>query len=179
MSEAARDLVLEYLDKKYNLLIYKIAYGILKDENLVDDVKQTVLMKCMNKTEMLSLMDDKARTGYIATAAKNAAVDELRKMTKKQDLEDHYIEVIGKSLTMDVVDFDAFEDKYGFSDEVWHLLNYLPAIDRDLLVLKFYYCYSNGEIAEYFGTNVEHVKKRYQRAKTKLAKLIEKRGLKR
>ena len=84
-----------------------------------------------------------------------------------------------RNLTMDIVDFDAFELKYGFSDEVWFLLNYLPIMDRELLVLKFHYCYTNGEIAEHFGTNVEQVKKRYQRAKAKLVKLIEKRGLKR
>ena len=177
MSEAARDVVLERLNEKYDLLIYKVAYGVLQDEHLVDDVKQMVLIRCMNKTEMLSMMDSKARNAYIATAARNAAIDELRKRNQSENLENRYLEERQKDVTMDIVNFDAFEEHYGFGQEVWSLLCELPQMDRDLLVLKFYYCFSNGEIAEHFGTNMEHVKKRYQRAKGKLIKLIEERGV--
>lgn len=177
MSEDARDAVIRLIDEKYGGFIYKIAYGVLRDDNLVYDVKQQVLIGCLSRIELLSGLDTKQFTAYIATAAKNNAISEFHKRASYEALQAKMIEDCSRRLTMDHVDFKAFEDKYGFSEEMWSLLNRLPQMDRDLLVLKFHFRYSNPEIAAVFGTNVEQVKKRYQRVKKKLMKLIEKKGV--
>lgn len=176
MTDAEREEFIQFIDKQYHFLIYKIAFGILHDEDLVDDVKQQVLIKCTPRVDVLVDLHPKQVTAYVATAARNAAISELRKQTSIEAIKEKAIENYAKGMTMDYVDFKAFEGKYGFGQEIWELLKQLPQMDQDLLVLKFYYRFTNEEIAKEFGTNVEQVKKRYMRAKEKLLRLLRKKG---
>ena len=176
MSEDARNTVLKFIDQKYGLLIYKIAYDILRDHSAVDDVKQQVLISCIPRTEMLSKMAPPHLTAYLTTMIKNEAITELRRRTSRDTLHQKIVDERNKYLYMDHVDFKAFEGTYGFSDEMWALLNQLSPMDRDILVLMYHNRMTTREIAEVIGTNREQVKKRLQRAKAKLVDLIKERG---
>lgn len=177
MSEDARDAIIRFIDEKYGLLVFKIANGILRDESLADDVKQEVLIKCIPKTDILAKMEPKQLTAYIATAVRNTAISELRKKASQDALQKKLIEERNRYATMDHVDFKAFEDRYGFSEEVWELLNELSPMDRDIMVLRFHYRCTNPEIADMLGGNTEQIKKRYQRARKRLIELIEEKGV--
>ncbi len=176
MSEDARNTVLKFIDQKYGLLIYKIAYEILRDYSAVDDVKQQVLISCIPRTEMLSKMEPKHLTAYLITMIKNESITELRRRASRDALQKKIVDERNKYLYMDHVDFKAFEGTYGFSDEMWALLNRLSPMDRDILVLMYHNRMTTREIAEVIGTNREQVKKRLQRAKAKLVDLIKERG---
>ena len=51
MSDLARDKVIELLIEKYSTVIHKIAYEILKDWHLVEDVEQEILFKLIERYE--------------------------------------------------------------------------------------------------------------------------------
>jgi len=177
VKDVERDEVIRQIDEECDLLIRKIAFNILHDYSAVDDVKQHVLIKCLRKTELLAKMERKQFIAYIATAAKNEAITEYRKKTVYENNKTKVVEAYTNNPGMDYVDFRAFEGKYGFSEEVWALLMELPQMDRDILVLTFYHSFTCAEVAEQLGTNREVVKKRLQRARAKLVKLIEKKGV--
>ncbi len=176
MSKDARDLIIRLINDKYGLLIYKAAFEILHDRDAVEDVKQEVLIKCSMKVETLEKMKENHMAAYIYTAAKNTAINEYRRRIVAAKAIDKYIFQEGDNLIADRVDFVAFESKYGFSAEMMEILENLSEIDRDILVMKFYHRFSNEEIARELNTNVEHVKKRFQRAKKKLAVMLTERG---
>lgn len=69
------------------------------------------------------------------------------------------------------IDFKAFEDKYGFSEEIQELLSHLTEIDQDIIRLKHGAGYKDQEVAQILGLTLSNVKKRYQRAKNKLIEL--------
>jgi len=177
VSGDARDTVARLINDKYGLLIYKIAYEILQDEEAVKDIKQEVLLKCSMKSEVLEQLHENKFVAYICTAAKNTALSELRHRKAAARAQEKYIEAERDNLMMDHVDFKAFENEYGFSEEIAELLDDMNPMDKDILVMKYYDRFTNEQIAEELGTNVEHVKKRFQRAKKKLVHMIEERGV--
>ena len=176
MSEDARDVVIRFIDEKYGLLIYKISNEILRDPSMADDVKQQVLISCIPRTEMLSKMEPRHLTAYLTSAIRNTAITELRKRTSHDALQQKLIDERNKYAYMDHVDFKAFEGKYGFSDEMWRLLNRLTPMDRDILVLTYHFCLTTREVGEELGISREQVKKRLQRIRAKLIELMEERG---
>lgn len=177
MTEAEREAYIRYLNDKYDLLIYKVAYGILKDEYLAEDVKQQVLIKLTPKVEVLQTLHPRQVAAYVGTTTKNIAITEYNKQISYESNKEKVIENYTKTMTMDHVEFKAFEGKYGFGEDLWNLLLELPARDREIMVYRFYYGMSSAEIAEEIGTNREQVKKNFQRTRQKLIKLIEERGV--
>lgn len=175
MTDAERAEFIRYINDQYDLLICKIVNEILPEYELVDDVKQQVLIRLMEKAELLATLHPRQVTAYVGTAAKNCAIDEYRKIKLREEKQGRAVEEQQKYMTMDFVDFSAFQVKYGFGEELWSLLLDLPKMDRELMVYKFYYRMTNEEISRAFGTNQEQVKKRYQRAKKKLKLMIEER----
>ena len=176
MTDAERDEYIRYLNDQYDLLIKKIAVEILKDENLVYDVKQQVLMKLTPKVEVLVKLHPKQVMAYVGTTTKNVALTEYNRVHHYESQKEMLSEIFAKSMTMDRVEFKAFEGKCGFSEEMWELLNELSEVDREILVHKYHYDLTVDEIAISLGTNREVVKKRLQRTRRKLAELIEKKG---
>lgn len=176
MSEEERDAVIRHIDEKYGLLIYKIAFAVLQDLSAIDDVKQQVLINCIPKTKMLAKLNARELKAYLTSVIRNAAITELRRRTTRDELQRKLVEERNRYATMDHVDFKAFEGKYGFSDEMWKLLNLLSPVDRDILVLMYHNRMTTREIAEELGLNREQVKKRLQRSKKKLTELIKERG---
>lgn len=175
MTDAEREEYIQYISEQYDLLIRKIVNEILPGRDFVEDVKQQILMRMVDKVELLMKLHPKQVTAYVGTAAKNCAIDEYRRMKLRERKQATILGGQKQYLTMDVVNFHAFEEKYGFSEDLWSLLLELPEMDREVMVYKFYYGLKNDEISKAFGTNSEQVKKRYQRAKGKLKKLIEER----
>lgn len=177
MTEMERAMFMQFIDAQYDLLIRKIVMGILEDESLVDDVKQNVMIKLARKAERLQTLPPKALTDYVGTAVRNEAITIYRKRSIDRCKEARYMEQNKGRLTMDYVGPKAFEGKYGFSEEMWELLMKLPQLDREIMIYRYYHGLTSREIAEIIGTNREMVKKRFQRIRDKLAKMIKERGV--
>lgn len=169
MSELARNRLYELIEKKYGLLIKKLAYEILADENDLEDIQQEVFMRCMPYIDKCDEYSLGAVKNYICVAAKNTAINlKKNKMLDEEKIKKYY----EAHLTMDKIDFKAFEDKYGHSLEVQELLSCLDNIDKDILSLKYDQGFSDEEIAKALGKSVCAVQKRCYRAKIKLIGIL-------
>ena len=175
MTDAEKEEFIHYINDQYDLLICKIVNEILPGRGLAEDMKQHILLHIADKVELLMDLHPNQLTAYVGTAAKNCAIDEYRRMRLREAKMDMVLYEQKQYLTMDLVKFDKFGEKYGFSEELWSLLLELPEMDREVMVYRFYYGMTHEEISRVFGTNREQVKKRYQRAREKLKKLIEER----
>ncbi len=177
MSKDARDKIAEFIEVKYGKLIMKIVYGITKDFDSAEDIKQEVVFKCAMKHETLEHLKEGLVYSYICTAARNTALNAREKMLREEAERLKYIEENHAALMVNYVDFKAFEDNQEFSAETIEMLKSIAPVDRDILLMKFYVGLSNPEIAEALGLSIDNVKKRYQRVKIRLmSRLIEQEG---
>lgn len=170
MSEDARDVVIQLIQKKYGALIRHVAFGILYDWQLVEDVEQDLLWNFISKNaEKADLPPDELKN-YLCTAIKNTAIDYIRKEKRRSALEDEVCYLA--PLSMDYIDMESFQDRYGFGPEIQELLSMLDNLDRDMICLKYGEGYSNAEIADVLGKKEEFVKKRLYRAKIKMQSIL-------
>ena len=177
MTDEERNEFMCYLNDQYDLLIRKIALEVLQNDFLVDDVKQRVLIKLIPKAHILAKVEPKHAVSYIATVTRNVSITVYNQNATYHNYMEKYATDSAKTMTMDYVDHYNLDETYGFSDELWKLIQELPKQDQEILVYRFHYQMTSGEIAEVIGTNREHVKKRFQRSRNKLVKLIKERGL--
>ena len=177
MTETERDAYVRYINDKYDLLIRKIANHIFKEDAFIEDVKQLVLIKLLPKVSIMKDMHPRQLAAYIGTTTKNEAITEFLKLKEMDETREKATETYFWSLYPKHDELHAFSGTFGFGEEVWALLMELPEMDRDLMVYKFYYGMTSDQIAVEFGTNPAQVKKRYQRARKKLIKLIERKGV--
>lgn len=170
MSEDARNVVIELIQKKYGTLIRQIAFGVLHDWQLVEDVEQDVLWNLISKNvDRAELPPDELKP-YLCAAVRNTAIDYIRKDMRRSALEEEVCHLT--PLSMDYIDVESFRDRYGFGTEVQELLSMLDNQDRDMICLKYGEGYSNVEIAELLGKKEEFVKKRLYRAKIKMQSIL-------
>lgn len=170
MSEDARNVVIELIQKKYGALIRQIAYGILNDWQLVEDAEQDFLWNFISKNADKAELPPDELKNYLCAAIKNTAIDYLRKEQRYSALEDEACYLM--PVSMDYIEMEGFHDCYGFGTEVQELLSVLDNLDRDMICLKYGEGYNNAEIADLLGKKEEFVKKRLYRAKIKMQSIL-------
>lgn len=170
MSTDARNKVAELIEQKYSRLIQHIAQEILKDAWLTEDVYQEVLMKFILFHEDKFEMPPREMKNYLCAAARNTALTMAKKNGRITSAEQE--EIDGRVLNMDLLDMEAFHDRYGFGPEVQELLAALDNKDKDILCLKYGEGYEDREIAEITGLSESAVRKRIYRAKLQMQTIL-------
>lgn len=172
MSKDARDMLVRMMDAKYGAAIRVIVMDILHDPDIVEDIKQEVFFSCTKRVDLLNSMNEKQMLSYLCTAARNYCINEYHRRNKMQKTQAEYAEHV-HLLMDDHIDFVAFENQYGFSDETMQLLKLLNPEDRAIMIYRFHHELLLAEIGEILGLSEEAVKKRYQRARKKMIAFLE------
>ena len=164
-NEAAEEIL-----ERYGRLMRKLAWEILKDWDEAEDVMQTALWEIISKhPEKVQLPPEQFR-GYLCAAVKNTALNLYRQ--KRQDRERPTDPFVMREMTMDRVDLQTFEDRYGFSVEMGQLIESLDSVDRDIIRLKIGLGFSHSEVALAVGKSETAVRKRLERAVKKLQVIL-------
>ena len=145
---------LRIIHKYMNRQIYAVAYAVLRDFALSDDVVQETYVKIMEKAVFYE-KETKARA-WILSIARNIAIDIYRKRSfdcSSEDVEEE-------------PRFD--EGSVLVSMEVKRALDSLDDEERQIITMKIYAGLKHKEIAPLLDINEEACKKKYQRALSKL-----------
>ncbi|MBS3145293.1 RNA polymerase sigma factor [Candidatus Woesearchaeota archaeon] len=97
------DMAFESLFKKYHRLVVSIAYQILKDDSLVEDITQDVFLKVYEKRESIKPRYESSFRNYIAQIARNKAIDHIRKRNSNKNLRNGL-----KTVSLEAVTNDEF-----------------------------------------------------------------------
>lgn len=112
LCEDVREAILQKIYEEYGKLLKKVAYQHLYDYQEAEDAVQTVLYQLLSKhTELLK--EDKLKH-YLCVAVKNTAIN-LHRTKEKTVVQDPFVLY---EMTEDRVDVQAFQDKYGFGEEL-------------------------------------------------------------
>jgi RNA polymerase sigma-70 factor (ECF subfamily) len=142
--------------------VYAYVASLLRDRAAAEDVTAQAFERAYRKRSRFS-----ARRGspeaWIFGIARNAALDELRKLKRRATLESEPADVWSPGP-------DEQAERAFQREEVRAALATLDARDRDLVALKFAGGLSNGEIARVLGISESNVGSRLHRTVEKLRK---------
>ena len=158
------EAALSELYDKLGGLVYSVAYHILQNTTLAEEVTQDTFLKVWNQAHTWD--SDRGRvTTWLATIARYTAIDRLRVEQRRQpreqvDVED-IINVFGKLSPM---------DEPGWADErlIVSLMQNLPEDQRQVIELAYFKDMSHTEMADFLNIPLGTVKGRVRAALTKL-----------
>ena len=113
------------------------------------------------KTEKIDMLVEGQAVNYIATAIRNKSVD----INRKKEID--FVELESASYYDTAIDY---EHRY----EVNQLLSLLTERQKNIIVLKYYYGYSDKEIGAFFGISRQAVNKIHRVALRKMKSGIQK-----
>ena len=143
--------------------LYAVALHVLKDPTKAEDAAQQAWLQVLRNWERVSALDWDAAAKYLAVAAKNAALDLLKKEKWNTALPEDW-------------DPPAPEDGQGEYQRLVALILSLPETYRRVLELKFVEEETSQAIARRLGIKESTVSTKVQRGRKLLLDAMEREG---
>lgn len=158
----------EQIYTKYRVLMYRVAYDLLKNRQDAEDAVQSAFVKIYDHIADIGDVDSPRTRSFVMVVARNVCLNELR--SKQHDSGEDIEE-------LDVAAEGSVEDAV-FSEigvaVIENALRELPDKYRDILYLTVFRELDLRGAAELLGITYENAKSRLQRARKKLAVLLDK-----
>ena len=158
----------ERIYHKHRVLMYNVAYCILKDRYLAEDAVEEAFVRIIKNLDKIDENDDVRTRSYVAMICRNVAKSIYKKRTKENAAEDFPTESYEGFNPAEVVMNREMLNK------VSSIIENLSPTYSDVFIMRRVYDLSREQIAESFGINVETVKKRLTRAKLMIVKELQK-----
>lgn len=164
----SRDKI-EQLYCKYHKLVYHIAYNILRDSHLAQDVTQSVFIKLIENLDKIDEVDCNKTKAFIVIISRNLSINLYRKRNRQNDMG---LENLEEFLPDNSQSIDEKIISNEVLDRISCKIKKLHEPYADILTLKYYYHYSDKEIAQLLDITHGNVRTRLHRARQSLIKLL-------
>lgn len=170
----------EELYNKYSKLMRAEAFRILRDYALSEDAVHQAFIKIMKSKDTLDYSVEAKIRNYLVIVVRSISMDIYKNRT--------YLNNNSEAINYEIDDNDNYVDYNSEPsqvlidkeniDRVSKIIESMPPIYRDVILLEKLYLYSKDEIAKLLGINYETVRKRSLRAKKMLVEALEKEDMK-
>ena len=154
----------ERLYIQYRSYMFVIANNILKNEYDAEDAVHQAFISIAKNIHKIDESDCTKAKSYIVTIIEHCSID-IYRAKKRKPIEELDERTIG-------IEFET-----PHTSALADAIAKLPARYRHVILLKYDFGYSNQEIAKILGLSYEGVHSLVQRAKKKLAELLEEEGI--
>ena len=168
-NESDRAFVEQLYENNY-LLLYQKALGILKSPQRAEDTVEAVMLKLIDRIELLRGCNRASLRSYLVTCVKNEAISQLRKEKKLYTFGDVDDKLNALPDVKQTVDLGLLRES-----EVQMLmlaLVRLPERERMALRMKYYEQMSDQEIGAVLGLTPSGVRTLISRAREKLRRIL-------
>ncbi|WNX84671.1 RNA polymerase sigma factor [Agathobaculum sp. NTUH-O15-33] len=166
--EDAHDIsVFEQIYKQFRAGLFQIAYGILHDVQLSEDVVAETFIKVAKNIKMISQLSCNKRRDYLVIIVRNTAIDVYRRR-HQEAIPIDFVEAVSEVVTVE----DIVLGKLGYL-EIVNAIDKLPPKYRDVIKLRCLYQHTAEETGNLLGIPANTVNQHLARAKAKLLKLLE------
>lgn len=154
----------ESIYTEYHGMMYRVATRILGDSKDTEDVVHEAFLKIFEILDEIQQVRSPKTRNLVVTIVERKAIDLYRRRRRQPQipLDDEHINVPSPS---------QIETIPAYSD-LAKAIAMLPTKNRELLLLKYDWGYSEKEIAQLLNLNPEAVKKTIQRTKQKLKNIL-------
>ena len=160
----------ELLYLNYRASMFNIANAVLRDKGLAEDAVHQAFIKVLRNLHKIDDVFSNKTRSLIVIIVRNTAIDlyRARKKQKTVFLEDFIHEPIHENGTP--LDFVIAEESY---ERMISNISKMPEKYSEVLVLRYFCEYSNGEIAEILNISNGNVRSRLHRARKMLVEIME------
>lgn len=159
----------EALYEKYKKDMFKAAYRVLNDYQLAQDAVQTAFINIINNLEKIDEINCNKTRAFVVIIVRNISINLYRKKKKHYNIELEALEEIlpddGKSIEEILIDSEML-------NMIAAKMKELHTPYSDIISLKYFYQYTNGEIAALLNITEENVRVRLHRARQSFFKLL-------
>lgn len=155
----------ELLYNSYKNLMLNRAYEILKDKSLAEDAVQEAFLRIIKNIKRIEIDNSHKTKGYVVVVVENVA--------KTMYVKEKKVIPIEFERPQEGVCFEEMIENKIEAEYVASKIEMLKPIYRDILVLKYINEFNDKEIALALGISNSNARKRLQRARESLQKLLE------
>ncbi len=159
------DIAFEDLYRSSRDDLFAYVCGMLRDRSAAEDITAAAFERAYRKRSRFDPNRGDAR-GWLFGIARNAALDELRRRSRRADLTDEPIDAGAQPLASIAEDRES-------RIALREALKRVSTRDRELISMKFFAGLSNLEIAETLGTSETNAGTRLHRAVSKLREVFD------
>ena len=145
---------------RYRGLMYHVAFQVLHNEHDAEDAVHQAFLSVIENLNKISQVDCPKTRAYLVTIVERKSIDIIRR--KKRETSEGYDDGIG-----------GYEIVMPGEDDVSNAMSKLPALQRELLLLRYAQGYNTREVAQIVGMSYDAARKAIWRAKVSLQKLLE------
>ena len=161
---------LEELYLKYQKDMFRVAYRILNDYHLAQDAVQLAFIKLIDNLDKINEINCNGTRAFVVIIVRNISINIYRKRRKES------------GISLDEMEYDipdnnelALEDKVINNEMLAKILLKIKEMHppyADIISLKYFYHYSNDEIAKMLDISNENVRVRLHRGRQSLLRLL-------
>lgn len=160
---------LEALYERYRFDMFRVAYSVLKDYHLAQDAVQSAFIRLLNNLDGIDQIESEKTRAFVIIVTRNISINFYRKRKRQNNVMLDEVEDIlaDESQVIDdkIVNAELF-------DRIKSKIKHLYEPYADILALRYFYHYSDKEIAELLGISHENARVRLHRAKQSLIREI-------
>lgn len=157
-----------WLMEKYGDMVIRLAYTFVKEKELSEDIAQEVFINCYKNLDRFE--EKSSYQTWIYRITVNKCKDVLRSWSFRNIFIKENTKLMNLLPIFENFNLEASEEK----EEIFIEILALPIKQREIIVLHYYEDLSIQEIATLLKINVNTVKTRLHRARTKLKGSFEK-----
>jgi RNA polymerase sigma-70 factor, ECF subfamily len=168
-SDNKKQTLLEQLYYKYKFLMFHVAFTVLQDYGLAEDAVHSSFLKLTNYSFKIDKVSCNKTKAFLVIVTRNVAIDILKKKNKENAkyINDELLDLVDNNLLP--LDFVIHNESINIVQKAIDTLDHKYS---DVLLLKYFYDYSDAEIALLLSISREAVRVRLHRAKKKLADIL-------
>lgn len=160
---------LEALYIKYGKDMFKVAYRVLNDYQLAQDAVQVAFIKLIDNLDKIDEINCNKTRAFVVIIVRNISINiyRARRIRNHMSLED-----MEDILSDDTQVIDEKIISMEMLSQVASKIKELHPAYSDIISLKYFYFYSDSEIAKMLNITQENVRVRLYRAKRNLIKIL-------
>jgi len=159
--EAAFQLLVE----RYGPMVRRVAWRVLRDDALADDVAQMVFVRFHEARNQLATHPEPG--GWLHETARNVALQRRRSDVRRSERERQFVDALNSGP-------ESVPDPFTVVDEA---MAQLSAAERELLLARFFEGWRLRELSQSTGISEDAVRMRISRALSRLREELERLGL--
>jgi len=169
---------LEQLINRHQTRVYAYIQMVVKDKHLADDIFQDTFIKVVNTLRSGTYKEEGKFKQWVMRIAHNLIIDHFRKAKRIPVVENknENFDIFSSLRLMD----DSIEDRMiveQIHEDVRKLIEYLPAEQKEVLMMRHYSGMSFKDIAEQTEVSINTALGRMRYALINLRKLIDKKDI--
>lgn len=165
---------LETIVRLYEKKLYLFACKELQDRHAAEDVVQETFRKIIEGIDKIDDVSSVSTKSYLNKVLYHTALDYIRKRNRGETVSE-WVDEIALSIE-DSFEMDRIIAEGSFGGDIGDFVSKLSREDQELIELKFGRDLSNEQIAQYYGVGEAAIKKRWQRAKQRLVRIMKEKG---